>query len=171
VQQRAAAAWPPRAVPTQRLKATVETARRTSRQLPGPRRSRPRPTRRADRRLLPLTRPTAASCAPPSSRQLAPRPPWSEAASPGPCPPSPRPQSPVAVSAPVSRRTRRLSCADAVSSPAHRAAHAHAVRCARAAHALCAWAEPTPQAWATRTVRLGRARIRPSCTRLNFINF
>jgi hypothetical protein len=27
---------------------------------------------------------------------------------------------------------------------------------------LCAWAEPTPRAWATHTVRLGRARIRPS---------
>jgi hypothetical protein len=167
--QRTVATWPPHAAPTPRLKAAVGTARRASRQPPRPRRSPPdshlaRVARLATApRLAHAAAAPTASRAPPSSRPPPRRPRR--------CPDRfvdraavPTKASPVdvapssAVPAPVSHRSSAASrapapCRRRLAEQRHRTLHRRAPR----AHA--------------RAVRLGRARFRPSGTRLNFIIF
>jgi hypothetical protein len=114
---------------------------------PAPLPTAPRTPRRANRRLTPLARPTAASRAMPLSRQLAPRPRRSEATSPEPRPPSPIARRHLRAGeppSPPSPRPSRLWAAWPWAVPALR------TRCARGPSqrrrrgprpALCVWAE------------------------------
>jgi hypothetical protein len=150
--QPAAAAWPPRVAPAQRLKAAVGTARRASRQRssrprrPTPRAARPR-ARQPPRAARPpdcLARAADARTAPPHSRR-----PDSHRPSPG----TPRHRAGPA------RRTR-ATCAATGRGPCGRGTR---TRCARGpsrrhgvGHAHCATGPSVNSA---------------QCTRLNFIKF
>jgi hypothetical protein len=111
---------------------------------PAPLPTAPRTPRRANRRLTPLARPTAASRAMPLSRQLAPRPRRSEATSPEPRPPSPiarrhlRAGEPPSPPSPVRRR-----CVVA-GSPSSAAAPCAARRARRPSRLWAAWPWAVP---------------------------
>jgi hypothetical protein len=179
MRQCATAAWPPRAALAQRLKAAVGTARPDSAAVASPSPPAPDSAAPPDRRLVRATVIPTARAPTAAVRSRVAR----TAAG--------RLAAPVVVSAPVSRRPRRLPCAGAEPPPAHRAtpplSHAPPGRAAalargplalrrprpaQRAQAAVAWQWAAPAlrtrvvpAWplaAPRAVRLGRARIRPS---------
>jgi hypothetical protein len=194
--KRTTAAWPPCTAPTAGLKAAVGTARPTAASPRTPRRADRRPVLRVavpTASPRPHRVPTVTSLTAPPSRP--PRRPRRVPTVASPTSPPSRPlvdaAPPSAVPMPVSRCSSAASRAPAPRR--HRLAEQHrrALR-HRAPHAprrpRPSWAAvrrtrragrgraglPAPRPWAAsapRTVHLGRMRIRPCCTRLNFINF
>jgi hypothetical protein len=185
--QRAAAACSPRAAPTARVKALSGQRRVLIARTPRPRAPRiapapptaaspcaPRPdrlARAADSRL--------ASAAAPIGRVRAPAVRVVTSLLPPPRAPARRPSHHAAVSAPVSRHLPAVSVRRrrAVRRPVEaelgqrRARGPRALRPAEVVDRVAVGCVALRTRAAPRTVYLGRARIRPSCTRLNFINF